>query len=164
MADAPPPYAESSSASEKGRRPVWLATYADEVTIYRSHHVASAALKIQEAVEARARYGISKRTLLLLPKDQINASKKLEFVELEDTKYTVIELCGEADSVEFWSQVQTTQELQSRLRSDLNGGRTGGSSLVKVDVQPMELHLRTESDFGLLETVLVACIIVNLDM
>lgn len=75
MADQPPPY-EAASAQSKSdsKRPSnhfrpW--TFADEVTVIRAQHVADTVSRIQTVLESRARYGISKITLVLIPAGQI---------------------------------------------------------------------------------------------
>lgn len=180
MDDRPPPYEASDSRQSpdsKSGSHNYATSLADEVTIYRSQHVAATASKVQDALESRARYGMSKTTLLLVPDGQIgnklqgtrgeplnddtlDLSKGYEVVELEDVKFTLIELKGETDSVEFWSQPQTVQELRGRITDGTNGGRTGGSNTIKANVSLEEYHFRSESVFGLMETVATMCIIV----
>lgn len=69
MDDQPPPY-EVQKDSDKDK-PFGLWSYSDEVTVSRSQHIAATATKIQAAIETRARYGISRSTLLLVPRGQI---------------------------------------------------------------------------------------------
>jgi hypothetical protein len=75
MANQPPSYeaanAQSRSNSKRPSNHFRQWTFADEVTVSRSEHVAATVSRIQTVLEGRARYGISKTTLVLVPAGQI---------------------------------------------------------------------------------------------
>ena len=72
-------------------------------------------------------------------------------------KPMVIELTGELNSIEFWSQAQAIDELRQQVASRIGGGR--GSML---DVRPDQLHVRYETAFGLFDTMNVMAIVVRM--
>jgi hypothetical protein len=69
----------------------------------------------------------------------------------------VMELTGELNSVDFWSQAQAIIELRQKVASRIGGGR--GSML---EVRPSQLHVRYETPFGLFDTMNVMTIIVEM--
>ncbi|KAH0356799.1 hypothetical protein KCU81_g54, partial [Aureobasidium melanogenum] len=127
MADQPPPYEERSSSGLVGRnveetktekRPY---TLVDQVTASRSTLVSAAAEKIHAVLEQRALYGISKTRLVVIPfGHECNLSEPYKIAEF-DEKPIVVELTGEHNSAEFWSQAQAIDELrrQTRFMSDM---------------------------------------------
>lgn len=100
---------------------------------------------------------------MLRSDDCRDLSKSQKVIELEDTKYISLELAGEADTVEFWSQRQAVQELESRITDGL-GGKGAHSRLVHAAVSLKEYHFRSESAFGLMETTAATCIVIELKM
>lgn len=67
-----------------------------------------------------------------------------------------MELTGELNSVEFWSQAQALEELRQQVVSSIGDGR--GSML---EVRPDRIHVRHETSFGLFDTVDVMAIVVQ---
>lgn len=74
-----------------------------------------------------------------------------------DEKPIVIELTGELNSVEFWSQAQAIDELRRQVASRIGGGK-GNMLQVKAD----EIHVRFETPFGLYDTMNVMAIVVEM--
>ena len=68
-----------------------------------------------------------------------------------------MELNGELNSVEFWSQAQAIEELRQQVASSIGGGR--GSML---EVKPNKVHVRHETSFGLFDTIDIMAIIVEM--
>lgn len=68
-----------------------------------------------------------------------------------------MELGGELNSVEFWSQAQAIEELRQQVASSIGGGR--GSML---EVRPDRIHVRHETSFGLFDTTDVMAIVVQM--
>ncbi|KAF1356535.1 hypothetical protein BDV97DRAFT_394443 [Delphinella strobiligena] len=161
MDDQPPPYEARKGADRE--KPLGHWSYSDELTVSRSQHIAATVSKIQAVLATRARYGISRSTLLLVPRGQIDLSRRYEIVELENVKHMSMELNGEADSEEFWLQPQAVLELKGCLLDRLSGGQTGRPGQMKAEVRLKECHFRRESDFGLMETTAAACIIIDLE-
>lgn len=71
MCDRLPSYEESRQDAEKWREKAQQYNFAEGVTVSRAQRVAAAASKIQEVLETRARHGISKSTILLVPRGQL---------------------------------------------------------------------------------------------
>jgi len=68
-----------------------------------------------------------------------------------------MELSGELNSVEFWSQAQAIEELRQQVASSIGGGR--GSML---EVRPNRVHVRHETSFGLFDTIDIMAIVVEM--
>lgn len=163
MDENPPPYEEKYSGGSSGRklqdvkmtnRPYNLD---DQATASRSMLVSAAAEKIHAALEQRALYGISKTKLVVIPSGHgCNLSGSYKIAEYDEKPIT-IELTGEVNSVEFWSQTQAVDELRRQVASRIGGGR--GSMLhVMVD----EVHVRYETPFGEYDTMSVMAIVVDM--
>lgn len=75
----------------------------------------------------------------------------------------MVELVGDADSVQFWSQPQTIVDLRLQLVDKLYGAGRRKEGLVKIDVRLQTLHFRSESEFGLMETKGAKCVVVILE-
>lgn len=179
MADAPPPYEERYSSVPKGRKDEDTKTetrsynLADQATASRSMLVSAAAEKVLTTLEQRALYGISRSRLVVIPfghecskfrlaknkasfltgTDLSGAYKIAEF----DEKPMVIELAGELNGVEFWSQAQAIDELRQQMASRIGGGR-GSMLQVRAD----EIHVRYETPFGLYDTMNVKAIVIEM--
>lgn len=69
----------------------------------------------------------------------------------------VIELTGELNSVEFWSQVQAIEELRRQVASRIGGGRG-----IMLQVRADDIHVRYETPFGLYDTRNVMAVIVEM--
>lgn len=180
MDENPPPYEEKYSGGSSGRklqdvkmtnRPYNLD---DQATASRSMLVSAAAEKIHAALEQRALYGISKTKLVVIPSGHgcsefpssrqtdeasdkdVDLSGSYKIAEYDEKPIT-IELTGDFNSVEFWSQTQAVDELRRQVASRIGGGR--GSMLhVMVD----EVHVRYETPFGEYDTMSVMAIIVDM--
>lgn len=74
-----------------------------------------------------------------------------------DEKPIVIELIGELNSVEFWSQTQAIDELRRQVASRIGGGR-GSMLQVRAD----DIHVRYETPFGLYDTMNVMAIVLEM--
>ncbi|KAH0388705.1 hypothetical protein KCU92_g387, partial [Aureobasidium melanogenum] len=119
--------------------------------------VSAAAEKIHTMLEQRALYGISKTRLVVIPSGhECNLSGPFKIAEF-DEKPIVIELTGELNSVEFWSQAQAIDELRRQVASRIGGGK-GNMPQVKAD----EIHVRFETPFGLYDTMNVMAIVVEM--
>ena len=69
----------------------------------------------------------------------------------------MIELAGELNGVEFWSQAQAIDELRQQVASGIGSGR-GSMLQVKAD----EIHVRYETPFGLYDTMNVMAIVIEM--
>jgi hypothetical protein len=177
MADNPPPYEEMYSGGHKvedKKAANRSSNLSDQARATRSMLVSAAADKIHAALEQRALYGISRTRLVVIPAGHgcsefttargkhatlltvIDLSGPYEIVDF-DEKPMVMELTGELNSVEFWSQAQATIELRQQVASRIGGGR--GSML---EVRPGQLHVRYETPFGLFDTMNVMAIVVEI--
>jgi len=224
--DDPPSYEESSSVvlhdekSDTKTRDRFFWSLQDEVTASRSDHVRAAAKKVKEVLEARARGGVSKTDLILLPSEQAALGKislmellavlipntvpfeTAELVEFQGTqKPVLIALQGLADSTEFWSQPDAVKELEVQIsialgieepapsvpaipprepptRKSFTFSRQTTSSATRAnsqrstsDVPPRrvqtvveEVYFRTETPFGLYETIAVQAVVVRIKL
>lgn len=182
MDDQPPPYEANSrdgSSSVKSRDNIQQWSLADEVAVSRARHIIVTASKIHSALENRARYGISSATMLLVPSGQIgesphqkrriksnivqDLSRIHKVVEFEDVQHTMVELAGEADSADFWLQAHAIQDLRTKVSEILNGESATGSGMFKVKAWLKDYHFRTESAFGLMETAVAKCIVIEVE-
>jgi hypothetical protein len=68
-----------------------------------------------------------------------------------------MELDGELNSVEFWSQAQAIMELRRQVASRVDSGRRSG-----LEVGADQLHVRYETPFGLYDTIDVMAIVVEM--
>jgi len=68
-----------------------------------------------------------------------------------------MELDGELNSVEFWSQAQAIIELRRQVASRIGGGR---GSILEIGAD--QLHVRYETPFGLYDTMNVMAIVVEM--
>ncbi|KAH0369870.1 hypothetical protein KCU65_g2928, partial [Aureobasidium melanogenum] len=119
--------------------------------------VSAAAEKIHAVLEQRALYGISRTKLVVIPSGhECNLSGPYKIAEF-DEKPIVVELTGELNSAEFWSQAQAIDELRRQVASKIGGGR-GSMLQVRAD----DIHVRYETPFGLYDTMNVMAIIVEM--
>ena len=68
-----------------------------------------------------------------------------------------MELTGELNGVEFWSQAQAIEELRQQVASSIGGERGG-----MLEVRPDRIHVRQETSFGLFDTMDVMAIVVEM--
>ena len=69
----------------------------------------------------------------------------------------MIELDGESNSVEFWSQSQAIEELRRQVAI-----RIGGARKAQLEAKLEGLHARFETPFGVYETKQIIAIVVSL--
>lgn len=121
MAD-PPSYEESTSTynnysndSKSDAKTPLRFSIREEVGASRSQHVAALVAKLLPHIRDRARRGLSKSSLLLLPSNQ-DASRKGQLVGFPDDETpTLIQLEGRQDTMEFWTQEAARGELQNQM-------------------------------------------------
>lgn len=92
-----------------------------------------------------------------------DVSRSHEIIELEGIKYTLVELSGEMDSAEFWTQPRAAHDLRTRVLMSLDSDRGSRPGLLQVKIHVAEYHFRSESAYGLKETALAKCIVLGLD-
>lgn len=91
-------------------------------------------------------------------------SRKHEIVDFgKSQKFIIVELVSEMDNVEFWEQPQAQQELKRELSSSLAGHGDKRPSLIRLQVRNDEIHIRSESPFGLFETVTVRAVAIDVE-
>ena len=142
----PPSYEESTSESTNSfndsktdsKAPLRF-SIREEVGASRSQHVAALVAKLLPQIRTRAKQGLSKSTLLLLPSNQgkltllsfqthclfdtIDASRKGQLVGFpEDETPILIQLEGRQDTLEFWTQEEARKELQSEMLAAISDG------------------------------------------
>ncbi|KAM3413799.1 hypothetical protein BST61_g10483 [Cercospora zeina] len=162
----------------------------DEVGASRSQHVGILVSKLMPQIRERAKHGLSTSTLLILPSDQAETSRRGELVGFsEDDLPIVIQLDGQYDGSQFWSQDEALLLLKDQVLTDLGEGpatdstrealperpieqpkssfwgrKTSKSVAVKpvvppppppvtVEVEMDQVNFRTETEFGLYETI-----------
>ncbi|PPJ54348.1 hypothetical protein CBER1_07108 [Cercospora berteroae] len=162
----------------------------DEVGASRSQHVAVLVSKLMPQIRERAKHGLSNSTLLILPSDQAETSRRGELVGFSDDELPiVIQLDGQYDGSQFWSQDEALSLLRDQMSTELGGdppmrpmretlperpseqpkssfwGRKSNKPIagkpvavappppVTVEVEMDQVNFRTETEFGLYETV-----------
>nr|POE65373.1 hypothetical protein CFP56_73018 [Quercus suber] len=207
----PPPYEEDDSsvnysqskskASHMG--PPHRFSICEEVGTSRSQHVAAIVAKLEPRVRDRARAGLSKSTLLLLPSDQaVDSSRKGQLVGFDvDEPPIIVQLESRQDRMEFWAQdaalMTLRQQFLAAISSDIpalpepvgptlpNPPATNKSSWlgrkqsktpnrqpsaasvkppVTVQVSLDEAHFRSETEYGLYQTLRGRCVLVVIEL
>ncbi|KAF2206772.1 hypothetical protein CERZMDRAFT_103073 [Cercospora zeae-maydis SCOH1-5] len=172
----------------------------DEVGASRSQHVGVLVSKLMPQIRERAKHGLSNSTLLILPSDQAEASSRGELVGFsEDDLPIVIQLDGQYDGSQFWSQDEALLLLKDQMLTELGGGpatnplrealpgrpieqlrssfwgrKTNRSVAsqpvvpppppVTVDVEWDQVNFRTETEFGLYETIRGRAVLMKVDI
>ncbi|GIZ49060.1 hypothetical protein CKM354_001210000 [Cercospora kikuchii] len=94
----------------------------DEVGASRSQHVAVLVSKLMPQIRERAKHGLSNSTLLILPSDQAETSRRGELVGFSDDDLPiVIQLDGQYDGSQFWSQDEALSLLKTQMLTELGG-------------------------------------------
>lgn len=75
-----------------------------------------------------------------------------------ENKATRVELTGESNGVEFWSQNEAVEELRRLIAAKIGAGQ-GSRLRTKID----ELHVRSETAFGLIETKRIMAVVVCIE-
>ncbi|KAK4498139.1 hypothetical protein PRZ48_010795 [Zasmidium cellare] len=173
----------------------------DEVGSSRSQHVAALISKLLPQIRERAKSGLSKTTLLLLPSDQADITRKGELVGFpEDERPIMIQLEGRYDGTQFWTQREALDLLKEQMLLELGGvlptpvveqplpprpepqskssfwGRKQSKAPeprpvakppkppVTVDVEMDQVNFRTETEYGLYETLRGRAVLVTVDV
>ncbi|KAF2173802.1 hypothetical protein M409DRAFT_16073 [Zasmidium cellare ATCC 36951] len=174
----------------------------DEVGSSRSQHVTALISKLLPQIRERAKSGLSKTVLLLLPSDQGDASKRGELVGFpEDDRPILIQLEGRYDGTQFWTQREALDLLKEQMLMELGGAIPAPaveqtpppppiesqpkSSFwtrkqskapearpitkqpkppVTVDVEMDQVNFRTETEYGLFETIRGRAVLVTVDV
>lgn len=215
----PPSYEETTAgdyhsyADEKGgTKGIQHFSIRQEIGASRSQHVAALVARLLPQVRERARSGLSRSTLLLLPSDQGRLSCgapgqhanscpdcgcKGHLVGFpEDDVPIVVQLEGRHDTLEFWVQKQALDLLQEQMldavsdnlpatpveiplppieppqaRTSFFGRKASKATVevqkpvrpepVTVQVELDEVYFRTETEYGLMETLRKRAVIVN---
>ncbi|USW56015.1 hypothetical protein Slin15195_G093340 [Septoria linicola] len=94
----------------------------EEVGASRSQHVAVLVSKLMPQIRERAKHGLSKSKLLILPSDQAETSMKGELVGFdEDDLPIMVQLEGQYDGSRFWSQSEAIALLRDQMLKELGG-------------------------------------------
>ncbi|KAK4613586.1 hypothetical protein CLAFUW4_09459 [Fulvia fulva] len=175
----------------------------EEVALSRSQHVAALVSRLLPPIRERAKSGISKTSMLLIPSDQAETSSRGQLVGFpEDDRPILIQLEGRYDSTQFWSQQEALDLLRDQTlvavagdvptplpmveplperpaqpkRSSFWGRKssqpTGPSKPapkqskppVSVEVQSEQANFRTETEYGLYETVCGRTVLLVVDV
>ncbi|WPH00157.1 Hypothetical protein R9X50_00298000 [Acrodontium crateriforme] len=121
----PPSYEESTLADGKTimsdeKKPQRF-SICEEVGASRSQHVAALVSKLLPQIRSRAKNGLSKSTLLLLPSDQ-DCTRKGQLVGFADgDSPLIIQLEGRHDSLEFWLQMEAIADLRNQMYLSIAG-------------------------------------------
>ncbi|TKA23152.1 hypothetical protein B0A50_07182 [Salinomyces thailandicus] len=199
----PPSYEETTAgdyhsyADEKGgTKGIQHFSIRQEIGASRSQHVAALVARLLPQVRERARSGLSRSTLLLLPSDQDCGCKGHLVGFPEDDVPIVVQLEGRHDTLEFWVQKQALDLLQEQMldavsdnlpatpveiplppieppqaRTSFFGRKASKATVevqkpvrpepVTVQVELDEVYFRTETEYGLMETLRKRAVIVN---
>ncbi|KAF7190602.1 hypothetical protein HII31_07761 [Pseudocercospora fuligena] len=125
----PPSYEEVTSSStakvalwETDSKAPHGLSIREEVGASRSQHVAALVSKLLPQVRERARRGLSRFSLLILPSDQKNISNKGELVGFaEDDRPVLVQLEGDFDDSPFWTQQEALDLLQRHMYAEVAG-------------------------------------------
>ncbi|TKA60872.1 hypothetical protein B0A55_10666 [Friedmanniomyces simplex] len=150
MADLPPSYESAPGWENREQKPESKLTHRfsirEEVGISRSQHVTAVVAKLLPHIKNRARGGLSKSTLLLLPSDQ-DSSRKGELVGYSGEELPVlVQLEGEQDTIEFWSQPEALDLLRGQVLAAISD--TLPTPPVNSPLVPKEPLPRKTSFFG----------------
>ncbi|TKA64954.1 hypothetical protein B0A55_08632 [Friedmanniomyces simplex] len=150
MADPPPSYERALGWENREQKPESRLTrrfsIREEVGVSRSQHVMAVVAKLLPHIENRARGGLSKSTFLLLPSDQ-DSSRKGELVGFRVEELPVlVQLEGEQDTVEFWSQPEALDSLRGQVLAAISD--TVPTPAIDAPPAPREPLPRKTSYFG----------------
>nr|POE48019.1 hypothetical protein CFP56_01347 [Quercus suber] len=205
----PPPYVEDESSMNysennpeaKGIGAAQRFSIREEVGTSRSQHVAAIVAKLVPRVRERARAGLSKSTLLLLPSNQ-DSTRRGRLVGFdEDEPPIIVQLESPQDHMEFWAQEPALATLREQFLAAIysevpvlpesvkpalaQSSTTSKSSWLsrkpsKVPDKPLpvpvvkppvtvkvlldEAHFRSETEYGLYQTLRGPCVLVVIEV
>ncbi|KJX92875.1 hypothetical protein TI39_contig5817g00002 [Zymoseptoria brevis] len=124
----PPAYEEIARSSDKAEFSRWDTKNAthlsirEEVGASRSQHVAALVEKMLPQIRERAKHGLSRTTLLILPSDQANCSKRGQLVGYAHGEEPIlIQLDGLYDGTQFWTQQEALELLRQQTLEAVSG-------------------------------------------
>ncbi|KAK5119446.1 hypothetical protein LTR85_007546 [Meristemomyces frigidus] len=191
-------YSQAVSDEKSGSKGLQYFSLRDEVGTSRSQHVAALVSKLLPQVRERARSGLSRSALLLLPSNK-DCGRRGQLVGFpEDELPILIQLEGHHDSLEFWMQQEALDLLREQMLAAVSDGvptRPAEAALptreplqtkqsffgrkaskvaeAKASAKPVplppvtvqvlldEVHFRTETEYGLFETVRGRAVVVS---